>query len=62
MERRKRDSNPRAGYPTYTLSRGTSSASWVFLRIDIIFIQIYQLRRNALPILLNKNYFVNTFF
>ena len=26
-ERRKRDSNPRAGYPTYTLSRGTSSAS-----------------------------------
>ena len=27
MERRKRDSNPRAGYPTYTLSRGTSSAT-----------------------------------
>ena len=27
LERRKRDSNPRAGHPTYTLSRGTSSAS-----------------------------------
>ena len=26
-ERRKRDLNPRAGYPTYTLSRGTSSAT-----------------------------------
>ena len=31
-ERRKRDLNPRAGYPTYTLSRGTSSASWVLLQ------------------------------
>ena len=30
-KRRKRDSNPRAGCPTYTLSRGASSASWVFL-------------------------------
>ena len=30
-ERRKRDLNPRAGCPTYTLSRGASSASWVFL-------------------------------
>ena len=30
-ERRKRDLNPRAGFPTYTLSRGASSASWVFL-------------------------------
>ena len=35
MERRKRDLNPRAGFPTYTLSRGASSASWVFLRIQI---------------------------
>ena len=26
-KRRKRDLNPRAGHPTYTLSRGTSSAS-----------------------------------
>ena len=32
MKRRKRDLNPRAGCPTYTLSRGASSASWVFLR------------------------------
>ena len=31
IERRKRDLNPRAGCPTYTLSRGASSASWVFL-------------------------------
>ncbi len=26
-ERRRRDLNPRAGHPTYTLSRGASSAS-----------------------------------
>ena len=32
-KRRKRDLNPRAGCPTYTLSRGASSASWVFLHI-----------------------------
>ena len=31
-KRRRRDLNPRAGYPTYTLSRGTSSASWVLLQ------------------------------
>ena len=30
-ERRRRDLNPRAGFPTYTLSRGASSASWVLL-------------------------------
>ena len=34
-KRRKRDSNPRAGCPTYTLSRGASSASWVFLLITV---------------------------
>ena len=34
-ERRKRDLNPRAGFPTYTLSRGASSASWVFLLITV---------------------------
>ena len=28
-KRRRRDLNPRAGFPTYTLSRGTSSATWV---------------------------------
>ena len=33
IKRRKRDLNPRAGFPTYTLSRGASSASWVFLLI-----------------------------
>ncbi len=27
IKRRRRDLNPRAGFPTYTLSRGTSSAS-----------------------------------
>ena len=32
IKRRRRDLNPRAGYPTYTLSRGTSSASWVLLQ------------------------------
>ena len=31
-KRRRRDLNPRAGYPTYTLSRGTSSATWVLLQ------------------------------
>ena len=29
--RRKRDSNSRAGFPTYTLSRGASSPTWVLL-------------------------------
>ena len=30
-KRRKRDLNPRAAWTPYTLSRGASSASWVFL-------------------------------
>ena len=34
-KRRKRDLNPRAAWTTYTLSRGASSASWVFLQISI---------------------------
>ena len=34
-ERRKRDLNPRAGFPTYTLSRGASSASCVFLLLTV---------------------------
>ena len=29
--RRRRDSNSRAGYPTYALSRGASSPTWVLL-------------------------------
>ena len=33
--RRWRDLNSRAGYPTYTLSRGASSASWVHLRVRV---------------------------
>ena len=31
-KRRRRDLNPRAALTTYTLSRGTSSASWVLLQ------------------------------
>ena len=30
--RRRRDLNSRASFPTYTLSRGTSSATWVLLQ------------------------------
>ena len=33
FKRRRRDLNPRAGYPTYTLSRGASSATWVLLQM-----------------------------
>ena len=35
IKRRRRDLNPRAGYPTYTLSRGTSSATWVLLQSSL---------------------------
>ena len=38
--RRKRDLNPRYGYPYYSLSRGAPSASWVFLHCLIIISQI----------------------
>ena len=31
--RRRRDLNPRAGHPTYALSRGAPSATWVLLHI-----------------------------
>ena len=41
-KRRKRDLNPRAAQTTYTLSRGASSASWVFLHV--IFFMILSLR------------------
>ena len=37
-ERRRRDLNPRAGFPTYTLSRGTSSATWVLLLARIVLV------------------------
>ena len=33
LHRRRRDLNPRAALTTYTLSRGTSSASWVLLQV-----------------------------
>ena len=53
IKRRKRDLNPRAGHPTYTLSRGTSSASWVFLLTELyciskVFIQLAPTVRNLL--------------
>ena len=47
-ERRKRDLNPRAAHATYTLSRGASSASWVFLQKPnnaIITIKFYTLAK-----------------
>ena len=44
-ERRKRDLNPRAGCPTYTLSRGASSASWVFLHFWSAFPRYSVIRR-----------------
>ena len=36
IKRRRRDLNPRAGHPTYTLSRGTSSATWVLLLFNYV--------------------------
>lgn len=33
--------NPRASFPTYTLSRGASSASWVCLRRLLVYNSIY---------------------
>ena len=38
IKRRRRDLNPRAGFPTYTLSRGTSSATWVLLLVRIFLV------------------------
>ena len=47
VERRWRDLNPRAGHPTYTLSRGTSSASWVLLLARIIKLYSFALQRKG---------------
>ena len=58
IKRRKRDLNPRAGFPTYTLSRGASSASWVFLRIHIS-IWNFAVRSAALTIIAKSPAFVN---
>ena len=52
IKRRRRDLNPRAGYPTYTLSRGTSSASWVHLHkmptAGIIILQVNHIVKHFL--------------
>ena len=34
FERRRRDLNPRASFPAYSLSRGAPSASWVLLHLS----------------------------
>ena len=34
--RGRRDLNPRAGFPAYSLSRGAPSASWVLLQVEWI--------------------------
>ena len=47
IKRRRRDLNPRAAWTTYTLSRGTSSASWVLLLIWI-FTNILFLRQTQI--------------
>ena len=62
-ERRKRDLNPRAGFPTYTLSRGASSASWVFLRIHNFHMigPATFLSSDALIIILDQLVLVNPF-
>ena len=52
LSRRWRDLNPRAGYPTYTLSRGTSSASWVHLHkmptAEVIILQVNNIVKHFL--------------
>ena len=60
-KRRRRDLNPRAGHPTYTLSRGTSSASWVLLQSYKLKYEIV-LRRDAYVILAKSKTLVNNFF
>ena len=63
-ERRKRDLNPRAGCPTYTLSRGASSASWVFLHFWSAFPRYSVIRRfvGALFIIARNRFLVNDYF
>ena len=77
IKRRRRDLNPRAGFPTYTLSRGTSSASWVLLHRRQVPVNWYPVANpeqllypvnisyvtfDARFILLNSTCFVNEFF
>ena len=63
-KRRKRDLNPRAGCPTYTLSRGASSASWVFLHnLKIVSTNMLLASFRDAKIIIHKVYvFVNCFF
>ena len=63
-KRRKRDLNPRAGCPTYTLSRGASSASWVFLHdLNIVSTNMLLASFRDAKIIIHKLYaFVNRFF
>ena len=63
FKRRRRDLNPRAGYPTYTLSRGAYSASWVFLRIHNFHMigPATFLSSDALIIILDQILLVNPF-
>ena len=69
VERRWRDLNPRAGCPTYTLSRGASSATWVHLLawkfatkvFDFSLLQAHY-RASAKSSLTKKSLSVNGFF
>ena len=57
--------NPRAAWTTYTLSRGTSSATWVFLHVSELLplpIFSYVIRCDAMMIIHNHIVFVNNFF
>ena len=63
--RRRRDLNSRASFPTYTLSRGTSSATWVLLQE--YFQNTYFLEQPALSVTpiynnMNKNLLQAIFF
>ena len=65
VKRRKRDLNPRAAWTTYTLSRGASSASWVFLHnLNYVStnIKLYVSFRDARVIIHKPSTFVNHFF
>ena len=65
VKRRKRDLNPRAAWTTYTLSRGASSASWVFLH-NLNYVstnmKLYASFRDARIIIHKHKTFVNHFF
>ena len=60
-KRRKRDLNPRAALTTYTLSRGASSASWVFL-LNLLYEVLRRISHSAFIIIFTNPPFVNIFF